>query len=260
MLPSYFRSQSIKAFTLVEILISLTLLVFLVVTLLRIFEQSSRAWQISEKKADAFREARAAIYALSHDLKSLHVSEKVPMYRNNRKQIASNVDLVNQHHGDVFFFLSHQLAKAQEQTKNRGSLCAVGYYLAFDRFSKDSTACRLYRYFKNSDETWTAEEGYGLESYLNYGENLFAVARGLNGGDEVVASNVIDLFIRPYASDGTFLDNRQLNQKPSYFMLSLSALNRTSAEKLYAKKDWYEIDEKLPAEDKQVFHMRVAVE
>ena len=56
------------AFTLVELLVSITILTVLVGVLFQVFSASATGWQRAESRADAFREARAALGLITRDL------------------------------------------------------------------------------------------------------------------------------------------------------------------------------------------------
>ena len=60
--------ESSEAFTLVEILVTMTVTVLLVFVLLKIFNDVSNTWRRSEVQVDAFREARGALQFMARDL------------------------------------------------------------------------------------------------------------------------------------------------------------------------------------------------
>ncbi len=62
------RRLSVAAFTLVEILVAVAIVVFLVVVLAQIISSAQAIWKHSEARTDAFRDARAALELMSRDL------------------------------------------------------------------------------------------------------------------------------------------------------------------------------------------------
>lgn len=64
------RSRT-SAFTLIEMLVGMTVGILLVVILFQIFNVASAAWQRSENQIDAYREARAALQLMTRDFSSV---------------------------------------------------------------------------------------------------------------------------------------------------------------------------------------------
>jgi type II secretory pathway component PulJ len=60
----------ICAFTLVEVMVSVTILTGLIFLLFAVVDGTTRVWNQSEQRVDAFREARAALFVIARDLKS----------------------------------------------------------------------------------------------------------------------------------------------------------------------------------------------
>jgi uncharacterized protein (TIGR02599 family) len=65
----------IPAFTLVELLIAISITLLIVVLLSRIFAGAADAWRSSDQRIDVFRDARAALQIISRDLsRAIHCS------------------------------------------------------------------------------------------------------------------------------------------------------------------------------------------
>ncbi|NJK91602.1 MAG: prepilin-type N-terminal cleavage/methylation domain-containing protein [Blastochloris sp.] len=287
--PQTVNGKQSQAFSLVELLVSMAILSTLMVLLFSFFEQATRAWQNSEKKVDAFREARAALYYLKKDLEALYADGTestdgtVPFFyfddpRNLAPISYSGATLSTPAaHGDALFFISAQSSDAQDSAKGRSDLCAVGYYLVYDR---DSSAIgttrrsyRLLRYFHSSDETWrlpidpALTPSSGLLPFLQSvqagsADNalLFPPAKGTVTGDEVIARNVINFQVTPLKSDfSNFSTTGPILRRPAFFDISLTALNLETAQKLNTQEDWHNTSSKLFLENAQVFTLRVAV-
>jgi len=303
-LPRHFNLQpqtsnlkpcSRSAFTLIELLVSVTVLSLLMIMLFGFFDQATKAWQTSEKKIDAFREVRAALFFLQRDLQNMVVDDKVPWFLYGDPQSSGARTLVTDaansppaSHGDVVFFISSQSADAQESGKNKSDLCAVGYYLSYrpDLGPANRSSYKLFRYFKGSDDTWT-NAGSGLLPFLQTAASLFVPA---TTSDEVIARNVIGFQIRPFIYarqlDGTqtiagpaastdwinysFTDpltgkvRGGRNDKPDFLEISLSAFNYDTAVKLADQNAWQR--ESVPAtwsplgaQNVQIFKTRVSL-
>jgi len=274
------------AFTLLELLVAVTVLSLLMVMLFGFFEQATRAWQTSEQKIDAFREVRAALYYLKRDLENAVIDNQIPWYVQNDPGLAS--DLVSDtappdaNHGDVVFFISAQPSEAQESGKNKSDLCAIGYYLSYQQdpalaaLNKvvSARSYKLYRYYKSSDTTWAeppVTPTSGLLVYLGLVAggnptppltNLFIRA---NNQDEVIARNVINFSVIPYDENLVALDRTGAsNIRPAFVEVELSAFNYDTAAKLADQAAWHR--EATPAsrtplgsQNIQVFKTRVSL-
>ncbi|MDX6766235.1 MAG: prepilin-type N-terminal cleavage/methylation domain-containing protein [Candidatus Methylacidiphilales bacterium] len=259
-----------RGFSLVEMLVAVTVLSLLMVMLFGFFDQATKAWQNSEKKIDAFREVRAALFFIQRDIQQIFVSTKVPWYLYGDPRSGEAVNLVTDtgnsppaSYGDVIFFFSSQSPEYQEVGKNKSNLCAVGYYLSYrpDLGSGGRRSYKLYRYFKSSDDAWSSA-GRGLLPFLTSGSSLFVSA---TTNDEVIARNVIGLEIRPlvYTRDsagqlaidgpGTGTDWNDYsytepvsgrarggrNDLPDLMEISLNAFNYDTAAKLSDQDAWH---------------------
>jgi prepilin-type N-terminal cleavage/methylation domain-containing protein len=74
--------RSAPGFSLIELLASMSVLTVMCLLLLMFLDQAMTAWRHSERKIDAFREARAALHFLRRDLQSMLVDERIPFYVN----------------------------------------------------------------------------------------------------------------------------------------------------------------------------------
>jgi len=286
-------------FSLVELLVSMAVLSTMMLLLFGFFDQATKAWSSSEKKIDAFREARAALYFLRRDLNSLLLTENLPMVYFDNPTTAQNQGLFvgnppTQAHGDFIMFLSSQAPEVLGS--GQSEVCAVGYYLAYWRTSSGSgqnainnASFQLHRYFFDSDETWNnsgagASTASGLFPFLQSNPNPvngsfsgypFAPATGTPNGDDVIARNVINFECRPYDEDNNpiipsnptagylYLDqNDPAIEEISYFRVALTAFNFDTAQKLSSPDDWYmdPVDPNLlQSQAAQIFTTKIAV-
>lgn len=270
-----------QGFTLLEILAAATILSILMLILFSFFEQTTRAWQGSEKKIDAYREARAALYFLARDLQSMVVDDRLPLVW-NQNWVGISGSLAPAAHADRIFFISRQPAGAQESGKNRGELCAVGYYLAYSpdlRLANDDlgrASYKLHRYFYSSDDTWSDNVAdpstgtlgiYPLLRALQEGpmggsqraQKLYRTAVGTANGDEVIARNVMDFFVTPMDENGQELAPWPETKEPAVIDIELTALSYDTASKLSSQSEWEDTSSAVFLRNSQRFATRVAL-
>lgn len=156
-----------SAFTLLELLVAMTVLSVILVILLSMVDGATRLWRESERRVDSYREARAALNLIASDLQSAF-SNGNPGFFVWAETDADIAELVNgaasAQFGDALFFVTALSREAQEfddtnpaKDKAKSDLCAVGYFLAFDTASQSPSAKKsynLYRYFLSSDPTF----------------------------------------------------------------------------------------------------------
>ena len=77
-ITSFFRGfPKNAAFTLTELLVSMAILSGLIVLLFAVVDGTTKTWNQSEQRVDAFREARAALFVISRDLQTMVPSPDV---------------------------------------------------------------------------------------------------------------------------------------------------------------------------------------
>lgn len=263
-----------SAFSLVELLVSMAILSTMMVLLFSFFDQATKAWQNTEKKVDAFREARAAFYFLRRDIQSMVVSSEVYwLYYNDptaTPELAySGGPRSPDEYGDALFFISNQPIDSQKPDENTSSMCAIGYYLAYSpdpgHMGGGRSSYKLYRYFESSDSAWNETGSAGIFPLLSTNAPLFQPAEGRLGGDEVIARYVTDFFVRPMEISPSGIpqpmnptDGTQ-NAKPAFLDVSMKAFSFASAQKLRTQDEWHNPPGNLADQDPQQFHFRIAL-
>lgn len=285
------RGIPARGFSLLELLVATAVLSTMMVLLFGFFDQATQAWQASERKVDAFREARAALFFLRRDLRNMVVDENIPwVFYNNPQAIEPDYGNIAaqappQAHGDTLFFISRQSSEAQK-SGSLSDLCAVGYYLHYSPdlsvteagSGRVRSTYKLHRYFQSSNEAWE-RSGRGLLPFLQAraaaistpcdvllrsSQLLFFPANPV-AEDEVLARNVINLFIRAYDADNNLLpSDGPLATRPAYFEISLLALNNDTASRLVQQADWHapaNVNDRSPLlrENAREFRLRVEV-
>lgn len=258
-----------SAFSLVELLVSMAILSTLMVILFSFFDQATKAWQSSEKKIDAFREARAAFFYLKRDLQGMVVDSNIPwFYYDDPTTAGIQSNTSPNAYGDSLFFISTQASGAQEAGKDTSSLCAVGYYLAYTpdpgHMGGGRSSYKLYRYFRSSDDAWNdTANNKGLFPFL---QSVTASTPNTNLllppiiNDEVIARYIINFFVTPLDTSLNAITTAGANNtKPAFVNISLTAFSYATAQKLANQSAWHNPPGNLGNNDPQVFHIRIPV-
>lgn len=142
-------SKKPSAFSLLEVLVAISVLSILLVVLLNIVQGATSLWRGSENKVEAYREARAALQVMSSDLRNILPSTNFAFFRTNISGYPSATNLA---------FLT-TLPISSQNPASLSDVCTVGYSLAYDNKSPVSTTSgrqsyNLYRYFVESNETF----------------------------------------------------------------------------------------------------------
>lgn len=177
------RHRPILAFTLVELLVSITITLVIVVVLFQVFAATARQWQTSDQRIDTFRDARAILQIMARDL--------------SRADINGNASMLML--ADYFTvapdpqFAKEAYAITPIPNAGKSSLCAVGYYCAYDGATHAYSLRRLY---KNSNVTYTALARPTPDFTALYTKNPSMDPTDLTR-DDVAAGYVWDLQFHP---------------------------------------------------------------
>ena len=203
------RNRAI-GFSLIEILVAMTVLAVLLVILLSMVDGATRLWRESERRVDSYREARAALNLITDDLSSFYASPDQHFF-SVALESSEIEDLVNgaasPSEGHALFFITSLSRSAQDPTGNRSDLCTVGYFLAFGKSSQSATdkgSYNLYRYFLSSDVTFENIETY-VTARSDSPESSLPLPFFSNGSVasaniaevEIVARNITEFLIEP---------------------------------------------------------------
>ncbi len=142
-LPAVARDRQRRAFTLLELLVAITVLILLIVLLASTVQSTASIWQHSEKKIDAFREARAALHLMRKDLSRIVPANGLPALTTMPLFGSETTEGVPESR-QIFAFTT---------ARNKGltDVCLVGY---FCRWNPEVNGYELIRYFADSDETF----------------------------------------------------------------------------------------------------------
>lgn len=232
------RSKFVNApaFTILELLVAMTVLGFFVFMLFSVLNSTSTAWSTAENRMDATREARAALAIVSRDISGLLRSDEHDLLFLNAQaddRISVSANLQTGELADTFFFLGAFPAQAQDAPANRSDVCAVGYYVSWSALGPVGGSYNLYRFFRSSDSTFAALTGTA-------GEPLVAATVT---GDDLLARNIRSFRVTPYRRTDAGLvsmipDDPEaettviLDQTPDMVEVRLTALNYNTARRL----------------------------
>ena len=140
-------SKKNPAFSLLELLVAVSVLSILLVILLNIVQGATNLWRTSENKVEAYREARAALQVISSDLKNILPSTNADFFRTNLTNTPN------------LGFLA-TLPISSQNIDSLSDVCTVGYFRAYDNKSpvagtSGRQSYNLYRYFLESNKTFT---------------------------------------------------------------------------------------------------------
>jgi prepilin-type N-terminal cleavage/methylation domain-containing protein len=253
-----------KAFTLLELLVSMAILAVLIVLLMSIMDGATKLWRQSENRVDSYREARAAVNAISGDLDSMLISTNMNFFSLDRSdKLPSTIRPPSE--ASNIFFLSAQQKGAQEHgpspenPKNNSDLCVVGYFLALDKIATGSPAksFNLYRYFLCSDDSFKA-----IQANTLLGDTLStSPTAGAPAGAEVLARNIIDFRLRSFSVDDQG-EIKKFEQSvktplPDFVEIELTALNNESTKRFKSYSDWLNKNSPTYKENARTFRTRV---
>jgi len=163
-----------RAFTLLELLISVAITVAIVAMLGRVLVATTTIYQTADQRMDAFRDAKAALQLMTRDLSQANINGDPKML--NLAQYSSDGS-----------YAKEAYAITPIKNKGKSDLCSVGYYLDWDSSSKTYS---LRRFAKDSDTI--------IGSLAKTPPDWAALYDRTNGTTpETIASYVWDLQLRP---------------------------------------------------------------
>jgi GxxExxY protein len=257
-------SPRIRAFTLLELLVALTVLAILVTMMMGLVTSATALWRQSENRAEAYREARAAMSIISRDLQNTIVSTNPSLFRINGDafgQLTGSDIITNPTNASAIFFHAAMPANAQDPDANKSDVCQVGYFIAFDRTAMSTNlpgfekTMNLYRYFLSSNPTFTNLIDTNMSDYPFTG-NITAT----DGDVELLARNVRQFRITPYVyTNNTLTTNFTQSTNtpvPDLLEIQVTAVNQEAARKFPDKASWTSANFPLEGEQ-QTFTTRI---
>ncbi len=249
------ESGTPRAFTLIEIMVSMSILVVLIVILMSMVDGATKLWRHTENRVDSYREARAAINTVAADINSILISTNVNFFSLDRTDNLPSSARKPPAAGNIFF-LSAQPKESQnmsaaagsQKSPNASDFCLVGYFLAYDKVStgSPSPSLNLYRYFLSSGETFDSIlKGNLLSDTLSTSPSASAPT-----GAEVLARNVTSFKVEALslvpadpADPNSPVSLKKFVQDKNYPLpdiieIEMTALNNESVKRFNSESDW----------------------
>ncbi len=270
-------------FTLLELLVSITVLTLLLVILLSMVDTATKLWRTNENRVDAYREARAAINMIANDLASAYASNDPNLFFTQKDTDFTIPGTATEPGMDGrLFFLTSLPTEAQEEGKNKSDLCTVGYFLGFARTSllsngKDDPSLNLYRYFRSSGGD-TSDSGTKIDNstYLAMiggdpirkipSGTLWVANKGAGTSSEVLAKNITGFEINAYSTSNstatglTPFTKSATTPVPDVVEIRLKALNNDTARRLKGNESaWKTANNPLTKQEERTFVVRVRI-
>ena len=256
----FFRSSS--GFTLAEMLVAMAVLALLLTLLMGMVSSATSLWRQAENRADAYREARAALSLLARDFSTAWGRDRNSFVWGSESSILLSGDAAETYNQgkkrDAVFFLTTMPPSAQEYNANSSDVCRVGYFLAFDTTSmspgNSQPSMNLYRYFSGSNATF--------ESLKNSGTNPFDMGILPNDRNcDLLAKNVREFSVRPlkYTTGGAFTTfiPSDANPLPDAVEIEIPAIHNEAAKKFPQKEHWVNDPPDILTQGEQKFSVRV---
>ena len=218
-----------KAFSLLEILVAISVLSILLVVLLNIVHGSTTLWRTAENRAEAYREARAAVQVVSADLRNLLPSTNSAYFLTN----LPGSDASTRPNSQIGFLAT--LPATSQNTNNKSELCAVAYFLAYGNKgpvagNHGRQSYNLYRYFIESNET-----------FAHLLKNApFSDVTPTNTNCEILARNILDFQVTPLTSSTNGFTNWTYSSStptPDLMELKIVGLNNERSLRFKARID-----------------------
>jgi len=211
------------AFTLVELMAATTVLSVILLMMVSMQDQMSKAWSNANRRTDATREARAATRLMARDFSYFLVRGTNAIRSMMRAPGMTNSPVGFYYYSGTGTLPTPSLTMPtnvipgssyvfgvfpkKKSSANDSDFALVGYYIAQETKTNINgfrvTNCNLYRYYKTNSAAITAFSNWISLSPLNP-NNLFpsitTTPTPINSADEILARNACNLQIKIYGS------------------------------------------------------------
>jgi len=239
------------AFTLIEMMAASTVLSLVLLLMVGMQDQMSRAWTNANRRTDATREARAAFQVISSDLGGLFTRQKTNMagypgsiaitnaglpfvYSSNGVNPAGLKLPANLLPNSPFLF---GVSSRKPSAANALDLAVFGYYIAQTNTTNLSgfvtTNYNLYRYTLDSSGTLAALAG---------GDNPLTLFPAISSNSEILARNACGLRFLFYNSTDS---GKQVTNGANYRVFAPCTANFYSGSKIHVELSIYPEDAAL---------------
>ncbi len=244
------------AFTLIELMAATTVLSVILLMMVGMQDQMSKAWSNSNRRTDATREARAAVQTISSDLTGLLTRQNtnmagypgsiampnkgLPFYYSSNGVNPSALNLPNNLQNSSSFLFGVCTKRSRGPTDP--DLAIFGYYIAQTNTTNingfTTTNYNLYRYVVPTANIAAALNG------VNTG-NLNTLFPNIATNSEILARNTCNLRILFYNSGNP---GKPVTNGPNYRVFSACSNNNYSGSKIHIELSAYPEDsaQKIP--------------
>lgn len=234
-----------RAFTLVELLVGMTVLSIMVMLLVSLLSQVGNAWSRTEGQSSRLRSGRAIADYIRNDLRGalMPIAPELDDLKPNLHFILNTNMIPPEYQQPSAMFWQVPLATDM----SRGDVAEVGYFVRWDR-SVTNPRASLCRFFVNPTDI-NNYQIYQSRNWLNQAiidtvapADNEQIAEGTERAAYrgLLAENVIGFWARcaPKGSDGTNLEQRWDSRKddtwglPTYVEISFATLDEDSAKRI----------------------------
>ena len=245
----------VAAFTLIELMAATTVLSIILLMMVGMQDQMSKAWSNSNRRTDATREARAAMQMISSDLSGLLTRQNTNMnypgsiaitnmglpfvYSSNGVNSSGLTLPTNIQSGSSFLF---GVCTKKSRSPTDLDLAIFGYYIGQTNTTNingfTNTSYNLYRYVVPTSNTVAALNGVASG-------NLTTLFPGIASNSEILARNTCNLRILFYNSQNPGMP---VTNGPNYRVFSACSSNNYSGSKIHIELSAYPEDsaQKIP--------------
>ncbi len=218
-------------FTLVEMLVAISVLLLIMILLVSITSQAGKVWSRGESQNQYRQRARAALDYIGQELRVA----TLPLDRDKidyQFQINPAGLAVEYSCRDSIFWQA-PIATSSVQ----GGLAEIGYFVQWDLATHQANLCR---YFVNPDNSNYAIYNNPTSWVTDALMNAVAPATKASGYQGLFLENIIGIWVNATNVDGTSYDgNPQLTKKlPAYVEISIVGIDSKSANRMVAANQY----------------------
>lgn len=250
-------------FTMIELLVAMVVLSLLVLLLASMLDSSAKMWRENENRADAYREARAALNLIVSDLQTVMISTNTNYFSTN--VVGSQPFGLE---GSGLYFLTDLSADAQPGGK-KGDLCAVGYYRRWVKQNSGLAGTSVQDPTKEGFQLYRTVYGSDLiysNLLLPNAKPLTDLANPSSVEPEILARNICSLEFRFYQTNATnsaqrfsAWTNSTNNPMPQMIEVRMTAISDDLAKKLAGDKARWTTNDPLVKRNMRSFVSRVQI-
>ncbi|HSI82873.1 MAG: type II secretion system protein J [Candidatus Methylacidiphilales bacterium] len=150
--------RSARAFSLVEMIVAMSVFAILMVFLAYVVNGAQKAWLMGDQKVEIYQSGRAALELFSRELSGAVVSDKIQFVQT--PDLAAKVTDLATNAPSLFWM-------APGKSTDKGNLSEIGYYLTRNAAKKTYQLNRFYVSGDNADGYYLGLDNYSLQTTAN---------------------------------------------------------------------------------------------